>query len=132
MPLAPGQPNDRDCWTNDEPGEFVGIRALPTTVRKQHPWPLHCARMLGTPPESWPGLESKAVGKVSKDDCLSWAQKFAADYSASVYNNTVGTLRMLMDIAVEKGVRAQNPAKFITKKRIVQRKMQKRSAEDRA
>jgi integrase len=73
--------------------------------------------------KSWPDLEAKPVGKVGKEDCLNWAKKFAADYSASVYNNTVGTLRMLFDIAVEKGARAQNPARFITKKRIAQREL---------
>jgi len=73
--------------------------------------------------KSWPGLESMLVGKVGKDDCLAWARKLAAHYSPSVYNNTVGTLRMVLDVAVEKGARAQNPARFITKKRIVQREL---------
>ncbi len=73
--------------------------------------------------KSWPELESKPVGKVGKDDCLSWAHKYAAEYSASVYNNTVGTLRMILDIAVEKGARAQNPARFISKKRITHREL---------
>lgn len=71
--------------------------------------------------KSWPELEAKPVGKVSKDDCLTWAEGYAKDYSASVYNNTVGTLRMVLDIAVEKGARAYNPAAAITKKRVVQR-----------
>ena len=73
--------------------------------------------------KSWPELEAKPVGKVSKEDCLSWAKKYAARYSPSVYNNTVGTLRMILDIAVEQGARAQNPARFITKRRIVQREL---------
>lgn len=79
--------------------------------------------------KSWPELEAKPVGKVGKEDCLSWAKKYAADYSASVYNNTVGTLRMILDIAVERGARAQNPARFITKKRIVQRELELPSPE---
>jgi hypothetical protein len=73
--------------------------------------------------KSWPGLQAKPVGKVSKDDCLAWASRFASNYSPSVYNNTIGTLRMILDIAVEKGARANNPARFITKKRIVQREL---------
>jgi len=72
---------------------------------------------------SWTGLKAKPVGEVSKDDCLAWARRFANDYSPSVYNNTVGTLRMILDIAVEKGARANSPARFITKKRIVQREL---------
>ena len=72
--------------------------------------------------KSWPELESMPVGKVGKDDCLAWAKRFA-DYSPSVFNNTIGTLRMILDVAVEKGARAQNPARFLTKKRIVQREL---------
>jgi integrase len=73
--------------------------------------------------KSWPELESMPVGKVGKDDCLQWARKLAIKYSPSVYNNTVGTLRMILDVAVEKGARSQNPARFITKKRIVQHEL---------
>jgi hypothetical protein len=40
--------------------------------------------------KSWPELEQKPVGKVSKEECLEWSRKLAAKYSASVYNNTVG------------------------------------------
>jgi integrase len=72
---------------------------------------------------SWPELKAMPIGKVSKDACLQWAEKFSADYSATVYNNTVGTLRMIIDVAVEKGARANNPAKFIGKRRIVQREL---------
>ena len=72
---------------------------------------------------SWPELERLPVGKVSKDACLTWAKKFSDDYSATVYNNTVGTLRMILDIAVEKGARASNPAEWIGKRRIVQREL---------
>jgi integrase len=72
---------------------------------------------------SWPGLEEQPVGKVSKENCLDWARKFAAKYSPSVYNNTVGTLRMILDVAVEKGARAINPASAITKRRIQTREL---------
>lgn len=73
--------------------------------------------------KTWPGLETTPVGKVSKDDCLNWARRFAEGYSPSVYNNTVGTLRMILDIAVEKGARANNPARFISKRQITQREL---------
>jgi hypothetical protein len=74
--------------------------------------------------KSWPDLEKKPVGKVSKEDCLEWSRKLAAKYSASVCNNTVGTLRMILDVAIEKGARALNPAKAITKRRIQPRELQ--------
>jgi integrase len=67
---------------------------------------------------SWPGLESRPVGKVSKDECEGWAERLAQKYSPTVYNNTVGTARMIFDVAVDSGARAMNPARSITKKRI--------------
>jgi integrase len=67
--------------------------------------------------KTWPGIEDLPVGKVSKDICLVWAKKVRS-YSPSVYNNSVGTLRMILDVAVERGARGQNPARFITKKRV--------------
>ncbi len=73
--------------------------------------------------KSWPDLEAKPVGKVSRNDCLAWARRFAEKYSPSVYNNTVGTLRMILNVAVENGARAQNPAERITKKRVSQREL---------
>lgn len=72
---------------------------------------------------TWPALAEMSANRVSKDACLEWAKNFAASYSASVYNNTVGTLRMIMDIVVEKGARANNPARFISKRRIAQREL---------
>lgn len=73
--------------------------------------------------KSWPDLESCNVGRITKDACLVWAQKFAKAYSASVYNNTVGTLRMLLEIAVEKGARSNNPARFVSKRRVEQKQL---------
>jgi integrase len=73
--------------------------------------------------KSWPELETSNVARISKDACLGWAEKFATAYSASVYNNTVGTLRMVLDIAVEKGARSNNPAMFVSKRRIEQKQL---------
>lgn len=73
--------------------------------------------------KSWDALETLPVAKISKDDCLTWAAEFSKQYSASVYNNTVGTLRMILDVAIEKGARANNPASAIGKRKIVQREL---------
>ena len=34
--------------------------------------------------KSWPELETSNVGRISKDACLGWAEKFVTSYSASV------------------------------------------------
>src|SRR5580765_5080003 len=66
------------------------------------------------------------VARISKSDCLNWA----ADYhktkglkdepiSATNFNNTVGSLKLVLDIAVESGARYDNPAIHIKRAKIV-------------
>lgn len=67
---------------------------------------------------SWPNLESCDIGKIRKHDCQEWAKRFGADSSATAFNNTVGTLRMILDIGIEFGACYDNPAKAIGKHRV--------------
>jgi integrase len=69
----------------------------------------------------WPGLLEKDVHKISERDCLHWAAEFGKRYSASVFNNTVGSLRQILEIAVKEGSRYGNPALAIKKARIRQK-----------
>ncbi len=71
--------------------------------------------------KSWPGLVGMDVRKISERECLNWAARFAAKYSASVYNNTVGTLRHILDISIAEGARYGNPAAILKKARIRQK-----------
>lgn len=68
--------------------------------------------------KTWPSLPSTDARKVSKDACSQWAGKFVTQASPQSFNNTVGTLRMIFDIAVEKGVRYTNPCEGIKRARI--------------
>lgn len=68
--------------------------------------------------KSWPELEQTEVRKIAKHDCLSWSARFGENASPSNFNNTVGTLRMVIDVAIEAGARYDNPARFIKKQRI--------------
>ncbi|MGA2542529.1 MAG: site-specific integrase [Verrucomicrobiota bacterium] len=67
---------------------------------------------------SWPGLRELDVRKVSERECMNWAARFGAKYSASVYNNTVGTLRHVLDISIAEGARYGNPAMIVKKAKI--------------
>jgi len=66
---------------------------------------------------SWPNLESMDIGKIRKHDCQQWAERFG-NASATAFNNTVGTLRMILDIGIEFGACYDNPAKTIGKHRV--------------
>jgi integrase len=71
--------------------------------------------------KSWPSLVSTDVRKISASDCLLWASGFAKSYCPSFFNNTVGTLRQILKIAIESGARYGNPADQIKKVKIRQK-----------
>jgi integrase len=79
--------------------------------------------------KSWPDLEQTDVAQVSKADCLAWAVRFGKTASPSAFNNTVGTLKLVLDIAVEAGARYDNPATHIKRKKIRQKLLQLPSQE---
>ena len=73
--------------------------------------------------KSWQGLDQTEVRKISKHDCLAWAATFGENASPSNFNNTVGSLRMVIDLAIDAGARYDNPARFIKKLRIRQKEL---------
>jgi len=72
---------------------------------------------------TWPELDAMEVRKITKDQCLQWAAKFAKKYSASFYNNTVGTLRHIIEVAIEKDSALHNSALAISKRNPGQKKL---------
>jgi integrase len=74
--------------------------------------------------KSWPDLGKTDVAQISKSDCLAWAARYGEKASPSTFNNTVGTLKIVFDIAIETGARYDNPASHIKKKRVRQKLLQ--------
>lgn len=65
---------------------------------------------------TWPDLAGKDLAKISRAECESWALRFREKgYSATVFNNTLGTLKAIFEIALESGARYSNPANFISR-----------------
>lgn len=71
--------------------------------------------------KSWVDLEQIDTARISKSDCLAWAARFGAKASPSAFNNTIGTLKLVLDIAVEAGARYDNPAVLIKRKKVRQK-----------
>jgi integrase len=71
--------------------------------------------------KSWPSLSNTDVRKISVNDCLQWASGFAKSYCPSFFNNTVGTLRQILKIAIDTGARYGNPADQIKKVKVRQK-----------
>jgi integrase len=74
--------------------------------------------------KSWRGLDKTDIRKISKSDCLAWAADFGQKAAPSNFNNTVGTLRLILEVGVEAGARYDNPARFIKRLRVLPKKLQ--------
>jgi integrase len=61
--------------------------------------------------KTWPSIEKMDVRKITKQDCLVWATGYKT--SAVNFNKTVQTLRSILAIPMEAGIRYDNSAQFI-------------------
>jgi integrase len=104
-------------------GDALGIYAsrLEAKVELKPSAKLYRQKCIEALVRSWPGLREMDVRKVSERECLNWAARFGAKYSPSVYNNTVGTLRHILEVAIAEGARYGNPATIIKKAKIRQK-----------
>jgi integrase len=68
--------------------------------------------------KSWPGLKAKAIKDITKSECVEWRNRFAAKYSPTAFNHTLGMLRVIFEIGIEAGARRDNPAKVKEMKRL--------------
>jgi hypothetical protein len=67
--------------------------------------------------KTWSGLAETDVKRITKQDCLVWRAEFGKRYSSTVTNGTLSVLRRVFDIALETGVRYDNPARMKEVKR---------------
>lgn len=78
-------------------------RIKPST---RHYWRQRLAALF----KSWPGLIETEIRKITQADCKKWANAYAKNASPTNYNNTVGILRHILNVAVEAGVVYSNAA----------------------
>jgi integrase len=45
---------------------------------------------------TWPGIDELPPEKITEADCRDWAARFSANYDEQFFNNTLGTLRMIL------------------------------------
>ena len=89
--------------------------------------------------KTWPGIDEIDLRKISRKDCEDWAKRLRANgtrfrqkgakkahenISSTRFNNTVATLRHILDQAVETGARYANPAQKIKKAKVRQKQLQ--------
>lgn len=60
---------------------------------------------------TWPGIDKLKANQVTYERILAWAYKQMPEFSPSWYNGLVQTIRGVMQVAVDRGILAENPAK---------------------
>ncbi len=99
-----------------------GLRGRGKTIRRIRPNSiLYREKTIEALLKSWPDLETRDVRKVTEKEVEGWAEQFSSKYSASVYNNTLDTLRAFFRIAENAGARHGNPAAKIGRAEIKQK-----------
>jgi integrase len=73
---------------------------------------------------TWPGIDDRKVNEITGDECRDWAARLGI--SGHYYNNTIGTLRQILDLAVREHKQRghasfDNPASEIPRVRVTQK-----------
>ncbi len=66
---------------------------------------------------SWPGLEQREIRDVTRADCEEWVGKQRKKFSASWFNKMLVALKRLLEIGVDAGLIAKNPALHLKRKK---------------
>jgi integrase len=72
---------------------------------------------------SWPELVEKDIRSISKLECSNWLARFGAVASPSSINNTLSVLQRTFEIAVEHGVRYENPAAGLKRAKVLAKRL---------
>jgi integrase len=77
---------------------------------------------------SWPGLWKKRIDEITKEECRAWAARLNQEIACHYYNNTIGTLRQILDCAIadfteRTKTRLDNPMEGIPRARITQKEL---------
>ena len=61
--------------------------------------------------KTWPTVLQTDIRRITRQDCLNWAHGYKS--SAINFNKTVQTIRKVFEVAIESGIRYDNPANAI-------------------
>jgi integrase len=73
---------------------------------------------------SWPDLAERIPAKVSEGECCEWASQYHSQFSETLYNNTVDSLRHIFELAIGRGLITRNPAVAVEKVKVPQKKLE--------
>ena len=68
--------------------------------------------------KSWPEINALDVKKITHAECTNWRSHFGAEYSATRVNGAISMLRRTFQIAVDSGIRHDNPMQTIRRAKV--------------
>jgi integrase len=71
-----------------------------------------CLRMVT---KVWQGWRKFLAADITEKHCLEWAEDHRRIYSATRYNGCVDAMRAIFEIAIKRGLRADNPMRHVPK-----------------
>jgi integrase len=105
-----------DAWQLYRERVAVAPEIKPST-RKYH------QEILEAIQKTWPDFRSD-IKRTTKSTCLEWRNSFAQRYSETRINGAISVLKRIFEIAVERGVLYENPAKTLPRARVRQKELQ--------
>jgi len=78
---------------------------------------------------SWPELSDRKSNRVTETECKEWAARYLKDFSETLYNNTVDSLRHIFDLAIDQGLITRNPAAEVSRVTVPPKKLELPSSE---
>ena len=74
--------------------------------------------------KSWPELAAKEVRRITPEACRDWSARYAKTASDNRYNNSIGLLRHVFDVAIKAGILYANPARDLERVTVRAKKLE--------
>ena len=79
--------------------------------------------------KSWPSLAALRLDQIAEDACKEWAAKLQKAIACHYYNNTIGTLKQVIQAGIKKhkqnkGIPFENPAADLKRTKVKQKELQ--------
>jgi len=87
---------------------------------------LRCLNIIQT---TWPGLWALRINAITVEACKEWAAKLNKEIASHYFNNTIGTLRQVLELGIKAhkgngGSALENPAAELRRVRVKQKELQ--------
>jgi integrase len=73
--------------------------------------------------KSWPGLSDRKLSSITEHECEDWLRKYSKCVHGTRVNNTLDTLRHILQLGVDRGLIFKNPAEKVGKVKVAAKRL---------